>query len=134
MKIEQKIKELARNKGIPIRQLCKRIGMTNCGFIISLRNDVMKISTLRKVAIELGVDICYFFNDQPVPEQKKQVLIKPLTFLAKAFDDVEELAMVIDAKYFKSENSEDALKIAAQIHLVGEITRLISILQTSLKY
>lgn len=62
LQLEAKVKDLAKSKGISIRQLCKRINVTEAGLNLSLKNHTLKVATLESIANELGEDISYFFN------------------------------------------------------------------------
>jgi len=57
----KKIKELARNQNISIRQICLKIGITEAGLSYSFKNDTLSIRTLKKIANLLGVELSYFF-------------------------------------------------------------------------
>jgi transcriptional regulator with XRE-family HTH domain len=61
--IENSIKELAKDEGITIKNLCSQIGMTEQGFATSLKNQTLKIETLEKIAKIFDVPLSYFFGE-----------------------------------------------------------------------
>lgn len=63
LQLETKVKELAKSKGVTMKNLCQRIEMTEAGMNFSLKNHTLKITTLEKIASVLDVEIAYFFND-----------------------------------------------------------------------
>lgn len=75
LQIGKQIKELAKKSDITIKDLCKKIEMTESGFNIALKNNTLKIETLQKIAKVLKVDISYFFiNEYSNEEAKKRFL------------------------------------------------------------
>lgn len=59
----QKLKNLAKKKGISIRDLADRVGLKENQIHVMCRTNSTKIDTLDKIAKELGVSISYFFEE-----------------------------------------------------------------------
>ena len=68
MNIEERIKQLATEKEIPLKTLATKIDMTETGFYAMLRNKSMKVETLLKISKVLGVEPASFFNSKPTAE------------------------------------------------------------------
>jgi DNA-binding Xre family transcriptional regulator len=68
MNIEDKIKQVAGEKEIPLKTLATKIDMTETGFYAMLRNKSMKVETLLKICRVLGVEPASFFNSKPSTE------------------------------------------------------------------
>jgi len=66
LQLENKIKNLAKSKKIPLSELYEKIEMTGQGFNIALKNNTLKIETLLKICEVLEVDISYFFETSEV--------------------------------------------------------------------
>lgn len=64
MNIEDKVKQVAGDKGIPLKTLATKIEMTETGFYAMLRNKSMKVETLLKISKVLGVEPASFFNSK----------------------------------------------------------------------
>lgn len=62
-KLDEKIKNLSRIKGLSIRQLCLKIDMTESGLNRALKNNSVKIDTIQRIADVFEVPIQYFFSD-----------------------------------------------------------------------
>jgi SOS-response transcriptional repressor LexA len=68
MNIEDRIKQVATEKEIPLKTLAIRIDMTETGFYAMLRNKSMKVETLLKISKVLGVEPASFFSSKPGTE------------------------------------------------------------------
>lgn len=73
-----KIKDLARDKKISLKELASRVDISETGLHHSIRSKVMRIDVLEKIASVLDVNICVFFGDRQqnssdTIELKKQV-------------------------------------------------------------
>lgn len=66
-----KIKDLAENRKISIRDLAERVGLKENQIHVMCRTNSTKIETLEKIAHELNVPVAYFF-DEDVKEEKKE--------------------------------------------------------------
>jgi len=133
MEIGQRIKKIAEEKRISAKEVGKMIGHTRQSIYDIYAGKVsINVKNLEKIAIALDEPIINFFTEQQIP-QKKQAIKTPAAFLSKAFANIEGISFAIDATYFKNGNSEDALKIAAQIYLASKIDRIASILEVYLK-
>ena len=64
LQIDKLLKTLTKSKGVSIRQLCQKLGVTEAGLAFSLKNDTLKVGLLKKIADELGVNITYFFQSE----------------------------------------------------------------------
>jgi len=62
LQIEKKVKKIAKEKDVTIKNLCKAIGMTENGFASALKNNTLKIETLQKISEFFEVDLCFFFG------------------------------------------------------------------------
>ena len=56
------IKSFAKSKGITLKEISKKIGITEQGLYTSFQNNSIKVSTLQKIADVLEVDIREFFG------------------------------------------------------------------------
>lgn len=63
MSIANRIKAIAKEKGIKMETIYSSIGMTNAGFYRMLKNNSMKIDTVGKIAEVLGVSVLYLLQD-----------------------------------------------------------------------
>jgi DNA-binding Xre family transcriptional regulator len=64
MNIEDRIKQLASEKELPLKTLATKIEMTETGFYAMLRNKSMKVETLIKISNVLGVEPASFFGNK----------------------------------------------------------------------
>lgn len=58
-----KIKKIAKDKRIPIRELAEGIGLTNAALYKIITTNSTKVETLEKIAIYLGVPVSTFFEE-----------------------------------------------------------------------
>jgi transcriptional regulator with XRE-family HTH domain len=63
------IRELSERKGITLRELSKKIGMSEDGLQKILRKGSTSTANLEKIANALEVPISYFFEDYPGHQQ-----------------------------------------------------------------
>jgi len=89
--IKNKVQTLAKQRGLSIRELCKKIGMTESGFSYTIKNNTLKVETLFNIADVLGVSINYFFPDTAM--RKAEDIEKKFAIL---FDDFEKRGKDID--------------------------------------
>ncbi len=69
----QKIKDIAERKKISIRELAERVGLKENQIHVMCRTNSTKIDTLEKIAIELGVSVaCFFDDDVTITERYEQ--------------------------------------------------------------
>jgi len=61
--VSKKIKEIAKSKGITIKNLAINIGMTEQGLYAAMKNNTLKINTLNKIADFLKVSSFSILND-----------------------------------------------------------------------
>lgn len=66
--VEDKVKEIAQQKGIPLKTLATKIDMTETGFYAMIRNQSMKVETLQKISQVLEVAPTTFFGVAPSQE------------------------------------------------------------------
>lgn len=59
-----KIAELYKSKGITLKFLAQKVGMTSTGLIHAMKTDKIKLENLEKIAAALEVPITYFYDDQ----------------------------------------------------------------------
>jgi len=133
LQLDYKIKNLAKEKNISIRQLCIKIEMTEQGFSRSLTSNTLKIETLQKIADVLNVSVGYFFgieNDDCKKiiiekEEYKKIATKFATDYMYAIEKVmqnftkqykdkltyNEVASLIYSGVFKDESVKLAFKI-----------------------
>lgn len=62
----QKIKDLAEDKGISIRDLAERVGIKENQIHVMCRTNSTRIDTLEKIAQVLNVSISEFFDDTTI--------------------------------------------------------------------
>jgi phage repressor protein C with HTH and peptisase S24 domain len=90
MNIEDRIKQLAGEKEIPLKTLATKIDMTETGFYAMLRNKSMKVETLLKISKVLSVEPGSFFSNKPTTE----VAASPGDFYAGT--NIRILPIVVD--------------------------------------
>lgn len=76
----QKIKELAREKNILLKDLIDKIEMSEGAFHVAIKKNSMKAQTLEKIALELGVPISEFFENTSsvVSNTKETYTVDPI--------------------------------------------------------
>lgn len=72
MDVEKKIRELLELKRISVRELCKKIGMSDVNLYRRFKANSIETKHLEKIAQECQVDLLYFFteNEPEVPKKK----------------------------------------------------------------
>lgn len=85
--IYKKIRDRAKEKGISIKDLCRKIEMSEGGFYTTEKNNSLKIDTLLKIAEVLGVTHTYFFSESEESNDYKIIieLIKKNNFTKSLF-------------------------------------------------
>jgi transcriptional regulator with XRE-family HTH domain len=63
------IKALAKERAVPLKEICSKVGMSEVGLYRSFINNTLKVDILEKIANVLGVSPCYFFGSEPTPQQ-----------------------------------------------------------------
>jgi len=97
-----KIKKLAVEKNINLKELADKISMSETGLRRSIREEIMRIDVLEKISSVLKVDICLFFKD-------------------KAVDSIEVIALKNEIKDLLKENEKNE----KYIHVLEEHISLI---------
>ena len=69
-----KIKIIAENKNITIKELAKKANITEAGLHQMIRKESMKIKVLENIAFLLQVPISFFFNDNEHTESSKKII------------------------------------------------------------
>lgn len=59
-----RLKQLAKQKGISLKKLAVGIGMTEAGFFSSIKEKTLRVDKLELCAKELGIPVTAFFEDQ----------------------------------------------------------------------
>ena len=59
----QRIKDLAEERKISVRELAERVGLKENQIHVMCRTNSTKIDTLERIAKGLGVSVSYFFDD-----------------------------------------------------------------------
>jgi transcriptional regulator with XRE-family HTH domain len=74
--IIQKIKALRSEKGFSLNQFSKLTGLSK-GYLSKIENAVKfpPLSTLNRIATALGVDLTYFFTQDPVSELDRKIVV-----------------------------------------------------------
>jgi transcriptional regulator with XRE-family HTH domain len=106
--LEGIIKELAKEKRYSIRQLCKKIEISETGLYKTLKNNTLKVETLQKIADVLEVPITYFFERSAAGllyqvEQVKN-LENQLKIATQTIDDYRFLLGMLKALKITDEN------------------------------
>lgn len=60
----ERIRTLAKVKGIPLATLASNSGISEQGLYKVLRENSARVETLERIAAALGVSVCVFFDDQ----------------------------------------------------------------------
>lgn len=97
MLINERIQAACAEKGKTVKWLIEQIGMTETGYYLSLRNESIKLSTIRKIAFVLDKPAVYFFSStvekvtvaEPAVKYGRDVLPDP--DLTKAYKRIIEL-------------------------------------------
>ena len=63
----QKIKTIAKEKGISLGSISQQVGITPTGLSLVMRNNVTNTDTLEAIARVLGVSVSVFFDDATEP-------------------------------------------------------------------
>jgi len=81
-----KIKSELENRGMSVKDFCRKINLTEQGFYQMIRNESMKIDVLERISEALGVSVSYWFDTRdfgavedidishPVTEKKESVV------------------------------------------------------------
>jgi transcriptional regulator with XRE-family HTH domain len=94
LNIEEKIKKLAKDKNLSIRQLCIKIEITESGLNYTLKNNTLKIETLQKIADVFEVPISYFFvDDNNLKTEFLTEKLKRLSNSSEIFEKANETAI-----------------------------------------
>jgi len=72
LKLDEKIKSLAKKNYLSIRQLCIKIGITESGLSRALANNSIRVETLDKIASTFGENLSYFFTKEEENNEEKQ--------------------------------------------------------------
>ena len=59
-----RIKKIAENKNLAIKDLAERISLSEAGLHQMIRNESIKVSILEKIAEILGVSVINFFEEE----------------------------------------------------------------------
>lgn len=65
----QKIKDLAEDRKMSIRDLAEKVGLKENQIHVMCRTNSTKIDTLEKIAYALGVPVAYFFDEEIIEEK-----------------------------------------------------------------
>jgi len=68
MLVYNKIEEIAKKRGISIRKLCDKAGITDSAYHNGKENFALKVKTIIKFADILKISPAYFFTDDGKPE------------------------------------------------------------------
>ncbi len=68
----QKIKDLSKAKGIPLKTIAEQVGISEQGIHKMIREETMSAVILEQIACILKVNICVFFNRECVCEHYEQ--------------------------------------------------------------
>lgn len=104
--INNKIKLLARRKGITMKFLAENINMTESGFYSALKNDSFKVKTLHDISTILDVEVNYFFK--PLPDLKKlskEIKDKKEEMLPLMINEAGVLKIINQSKGFTEEEA-----------------------------
>jgi transcriptional regulator with XRE-family HTH domain len=69
-----KIRNLAVNKNINLKDLAEKIGMSEGGFHQSLKNNTLKVSVIEKIAEILQIPVFVLFEDNEIIKSEENVL------------------------------------------------------------
>jgi len=75
-----KIKSIAEEKKISIRELCKNAGLTEQGYYNNIKTNSMKVETLEKIAEALRVPVHLFFSDEYIITKKDNIKEEPAEY------------------------------------------------------
>lgn len=95
-----KIKEACKLRGISIRTLSEKIGMSFTGLYKAMSNDTFRVNTLKKIANTLELPITFFFNDDNLNEnnniEKQKTDKEELQKAKKRIAELEKLIKIYD--------------------------------------
>jgi transcriptional regulator with XRE-family HTH domain len=63
IQLSTKIKKLCNDRMITVKELCKMVEITESGLSKALKNNSLKIETLKRISDYFQIDISYFFSD-----------------------------------------------------------------------
>ena len=111
--IDIKIKENLKRKNIPIKKMIEDLGLTEQGYIYSIKNETLRVKTLIDIASYLKISVSYLVNenDYQVNENTLSVNDKSENYNSKLHElqnenellkatikDKEEIIILLKAK------------------------------------
>lgn len=63
----QKIRQIAKERGLKLKSMCSAIDLTEQGLQKIITKNVTSTDTLEKIALYLNVPVSVFFDDYPTP-------------------------------------------------------------------
>ncbi|MDR1091094.1 MAG: helix-turn-helix domain-containing protein [Prevotella sp.] len=86
-----KIKEIAKEKKVSIKELSASAGITEQGLQKLIRENSTKVDTLEAIAKKLNVPISVFFSEVPVVECKQSTEDRLLSIIESQQRTIENL-------------------------------------------
>lgn len=75
------IKFYAKSKGITLKEISKKIGITEQGLYTSFQHNSIKVSTLQKIADVLEIDIREFFGGKRIDDGLSFIISEMVNFI-----------------------------------------------------
>lgn len=91
-----KIKDIAREKKISLKELANKIEVSETGFHQSIKSRTMRIDVLEKISSVLEVDICTFFSDKKLENKDTRELKKEITTLKTDIENKDKYIKVLE--------------------------------------
>lgn len=112
MNISDKIKAIARIKGIPLKELCLKINMSESGFYTAIQKDRFKNTTLEKIAVVFGMSVDKLKNydvnaEYPLDKSREEILINKAVLYRELTNEIENL----EKKLFELRLKRDTIYI-----------------------
>lgn len=90
----EKLKKVLAEKKITVKDLCERIGITEGGFYLTVKNNSFKVATLELISEELDIPMTYWFVDENSPvvglEEMDKFQVQKITYLHEKVFDLKE--------------------------------------------
>ena len=88
---KEKLKTALREKGISQKELANAIGMSEGGFIASVENNSIKMSTFEKICQHLDKPYSYFYESEPQIKDESIMSV----MIDELMDEIKALRMKI---------------------------------------
>ncbi|MFN8117378.1 MAG: helix-turn-helix transcriptional regulator [Bacteroidia bacterium] len=114
--IDKRIKAAVAEKGMTIKTLCSKIGLTEQGYQYAIKNGSFKIVTLIAISEELNKNIEYFISsEEEIKDYQNQV-----TAIHKYLDDAAKYLTSLLPKEERGKFSEEEIYNAIKTRIYSK--------------